>query len=140
MKVCVTSSGPDLDSAVDPRFGRCAYFIIVDTDTMQSSAIENDAAMASGGAGIRAAQTVASTGVEAVITGSVGPNAYPALQSSGIKIMTGAVGTVRETIQMMKQDQLQENATPGPAHRGMGMGRGRGMGGGRGQGRGRRNM
>ncbi len=138
MKVCVTSSGSDLDSPVDPRFGRCAYFIIVDTDTMQSNAIENDAAMASGGAGIRAAQMVASTGVEAVITGSVGPNAYPALQSSGIKIMTGAVGTVREAIQMMKQDQLQQNAPPGPAHRGMGMGRG--MGGGRGQGRGRRNM
>jgi predicted Fe-Mo cluster-binding NifX family protein len=129
-----------MDSPIDPRFGRCAYFIIVDTDTMQHNAIENDAAMASGGAGIRAAQTVASTNVEAVITGSVGPNAHPALQSAGIKIMTGAVGTVREAVQKMKQGQLQQISTPGPAHRGMGMGRGRGMGGGRGQGRGRRNM
>lgn len=127
-----------MDSPIDPRFGRCAYFMIIDTDTMQHNAIENDAARASGGAGIRAAQTVASANVEAVITGSVGPNAHPALQSSGIKIMTGATGTVRDAIQKMKQGQLQQITTPGPAHRGMG--RGRGMGGGRGQGRGRRGM
>ena len=65
-KICVTSSGPTLESVDDPRFGRCAYFIIADPETLDFEDISNDAAMASGGAGVRAAQTVAAQNVEAV--------------------------------------------------------------------------
>lgn len=152
-KICITSSGPTLESQVDPRFGRCAYFIIADTETFAFEAISNEAAMASGGAGIRAAQTVAAQNVEAVLTGSVGPNAFPALQDSGIKILAGVAGTVRSAIESYGSGSLTELATPGPANvgkgqggtgRGLGMGRGGGMGmgmgrgGGRGGGRGRR--
>ena len=135
-KICVTSSGAELDSQVDPRFGRCAYFIIADLETGQFDAIENEAAMASGGAGIRAAQMVSEHDVEAVITGSVGPNAYPALQAAGIRILTGAFGTVKAAIDGYRSGALEEVSTPGPSHVGMGMGMGRGMGGGRGMGMG----
>lgn len=94
--------------------------------------------MASGGAGISAAQTVASKGVQTVITGSVGPNAYSALSSSGIEIMTGASGTVKSAIEDLKQGALTKITASGPAYAGMpgGMGGGRGMG--RRGGRGRR--
>ncbi|TFG29565.1 dinitrogenase iron-molybdenum cofactor biosynthesis protein [Candidatus Thorarchaeota archaeon] len=155
-RICVTSSGPTLESTVDPRFGRCAYFIVADTETLAFDAISNEAAMASGGAGVRAAQTVAAQNVEAVLTGSVGPNAFPALQDSGIKILAGISGTVKSAIESYKGGSLEELATPGPANvgkgqggpgrglgmgrgagMGMGMGRGGGMGSGRGGGRGR---
>ncbi len=138
-KICVTSTGPTLESQVDPRFGRCQYFVIVDPETMQFDAIPNDAASAAGGAGIRAAQTVSSYGVNVVITGSVGPNAYPALQSAGIRIMTSTIGTVEEVVERYKQGTLTEIAGAGLSHLGMGGGRGGGFGrgGGRGRGRGR---
>jgi len=136
-KICVTSTGPTLESMVDPRFGRCAYFIIADPETFTFEPISNEAAMASGGAGIRASQIVASMNVEAVLTGSVGPNAFPALQDSGIKILVGVSGTVKAAIERYKTGTLQELATPGPAKAGMnqgGVGRGMGMGGGYGRG------
>jgi predicted Fe-Mo cluster-binding NifX family protein len=93
--------------------------------------------MASGGAGPQAAQFIANKGAEAVITGNVGPNAASSLVAAGIKIFVGARGTVKETISLFKNGQLQEAAEATVAsHSGMGGGMGRGMGGsGRDQGR-----
>ncbi len=139
-RVCVTSTGPTLESFVDPRFGRCAYFVFVDTDTMAFDAVPNAAAMASGGAGIRAAQMISDRGVEVLITGSVGPNAYPALQSQGIRVMIFINGTVKDAVEQFLAGSLRETVAPGPAYAGAGRGasRGiRGMGGGMGHGRGR---
>lgn len=138
-KICVTSSGPTLESMVDPRFGRCAYFIIADSETFAFEAVSNEAAMASGGAGIRAAQTVASMNVDAVLTGSVGPNAFPALEDAGIRILAGVSGTVKAAIENYNNDGYQELETPGPSNVGKGQGgpgRGLGMGYGGGMGRG----
>jgi len=138
-RICVTSTGPTLESTVDPRFGRCAYFIIVDPETYTFEAVSNEAAMASGGAGIRAAQTVSSMNVDAVLTGSVGPNAFPALQDAGIKILSGVSGQVKSAIDNYKTDTFQELTTPGPSNVGKGQGgpgRGLGMGYGGGTGRG----
>ena len=98
MKICVTSTGDNLDSDVDPRFGRCRYFLIVDTDTMSYESISNENAMVSGGAGIQAAQTVAKVGVEILITGNVGPNAYQTLSAAGIKVFTGATGLIGKPV------------------------------------------
>ncbi|MFW9887157.1 MAG: NifB/NifX family molybdenum-iron cluster-binding protein [Candidatus Thorarchaeota archaeon] len=133
-KICVTSQGADMDALMDPRFGRCRYFIIVDLESGEFDAIDNDAISHAQGAGIRAAQTVVSTGVDAIITGSVGPNAYPALQNAGIRILTATSGTIRDVVESYKHGSLIEVAFPGPAHAGIGrgMGRGRGRGGRRG--------
>jgi len=138
MKIAVTSTGNTLDSPIDPRFGRCQFFVFVDPETMEFEAAENQAMMAAGGAGPQAAQFVANKGAEAVVTGNVGPNAVSSLGAAGIKIYVGATGTVRETISLFKNGQLQEaaEATVGQ-HAGMGGGMGRGMGGGKGQGGGR---
>jgi predicted Fe-Mo cluster-binding NifX family protein len=126
MIVCVSAAANSLDAPVDPRFGRCPYFIIVDSDTMQFEAVPNVASGAMGGAGIQAAQTIASKGVKVLITGNVGPNAFQALSAAGIKIVTGAYGTVREVVEKYKRGELKE--TDGPTvggHFGMGAGRGR---------------
>ena len=121
MKIAVTATGPNLDSPVDPRFGRCQYFIFVDSDSLQFEAIENENVMASGGAGIQSAQFVAQKGAEAVITGNLGPNASAALSASGMRVFLGATGTVREAIQMFKNGQLQEAFGPSvQAHSGIG--------------------
>jgi predicted Fe-Mo cluster-binding NifX family protein len=144
MKVAVCSTGDNLDSQVDPRFGRCAYFLIVDTETMEFEAIPNLAATQASGAGIMAAQLVGSKGVQAVIAGNYGPNAFQALNAAGIKTYSCIGGTVRDAVEALKSGNLTPLSSPNvQAHFGMGgqMGRGCGMGRGqgmcRGQGRGR---
>ena len=137
-KICVTASGPLLDSMVDFRFGRCAYFIFVDPETMQFDAISNEAARASGGAGILAAQKVMDLGADTVITGSVGPNAYPALENAGIRILSCNSGSVRTVIEEFKQGTLIQLAGANPVYMGMGGRRGMGLGRGRGGRRGQR--
>jgi len=141
MKIAVSSSGNDLDSQVDPRFGRCAYFVIVETDDMGFEAFENGSIALGGGAGIQAAQFVASKGAKAVITGNVGPNAVQTLSAAGVETFVGQSGTVRESIVRYTKGEINSTSTPNVAdHYGMGsgagMGRGIGMGRGRGMGRG----
>ena len=120
MKIAITAKGNTLESEVDPRFGRCSYFLIVDTDTMSFESISNESAMASGGAGIQAAQTVAKSGVEAVVTGNMGPNAFQTLSAAGIKVFTGANGTVKESIEKYKKGELKETEAPNvDSHSGM---------------------
>jgi len=99
MKIAVSASGTDRNAQVDPRFGRCQYFLIIDTDNDQTEAVPNAAQSAGGGAGIQAAQTVADRNVETVLTGNVGPNAHRALQAAGINVLTGVSGTVSEAVQ-----------------------------------------
>jgi predicted Fe-Mo cluster-binding NifX family protein len=141
MKIAVSSSGNDLDSQVDPRFGRCAYFVIVETDDMGFEAFENGSIAMGGGAGIQAAQFVASKGAKAVITGNVGPNAVQTLSAAGVETFVGQSGTVREAIDRYTKGKINSTSTPNVAdHYGMGsgagIGRGMSMGGGRGMGRG----
>ena len=141
MKIAVSSSGNDLDSQVDPRFGRCAYFVIVETDDMGFEAFENGSIAMGGGAGIQAAQFVASKGAKAVITGNVGPNAVQTLSAAGVETFVGQSGTVREAMERYTKGKINSTSTPNVAdHYGMGsgagMGRGMGMGGGGGMGRG----
>ena len=147
MKICVTATAGDLNAQVDPRFGRCQYFVIVDSETMAFEAMANEAIAAPGGAGIQAAQTMVNKGVDVVISGNIGPNAFQVLSTAGVKIATGAYGTVQEAAEMYKGGKLGETgASTVAAHAGMGatapgggfgMGMGGGRGGGRGQGMGR---
>ena len=127
MKIYVTSTGNSLEAQIDPRFGRCSYFVIVDSETMQFEAVPNMAASASGGAGIQAAQTVANKGVKLLITGNVGPKAFQALASASIEVATGAFGTVREAVEKYKRGELSKTGAPTVGgHFGMGGRGGRG--------------
>ena len=112
MKICVTSAGNNLDAQVDPRFGRCANFMIVDPESLEFKSIANPNMESAGGAGIQSAQLVAKEGVEAVVTGNVGPNAVQTLSSLGIKIFTGAAGTVKEAVQKYKGGEYKETNSP----------------------------
>ena len=112
MKIAITSTGKTLDSQVDPRFGRAACFIIVDTETMDFSAIENENAAAAGGAGISSAKVVIDVGAEAVLTGNCGPNAERTLTAASVKLYIGATGTVAEAVELFKSGKLTEAAGP----------------------------
>ncbi len=157
MKVAVTSTGADLNSQIDARFGRCQRFLIVELDDMSFEALENPNMALGGGAGIQSAQLMAEMGVKAVLTGNCGPNAYATLSAAGVEVVVGASGTVREAIELYKtgglsaaQDANVQSkfgmGTAAPTGQtpmagagmggGMGMGRGMGRGGGMGRGRG----
>jgi len=128
MKICVTAVSGSLDAQVDPRFGRCPYFVIVDSETMEFEALSNIASGSMSGAGIQAAQTVAGKGAEVLITGNVGPNAFQALSAAGIRVMLDAFGNVREAIKKYKSGELKVTNSPNVrGHFGMGLGRGRGQ-------------
>lgn len=120
MKVAITSQGDNLDAKVDLRFGRCDYFIIIDLEMEEVEAVENVASTAIGGAGPQAAQTLVDKGVEAVITGNIGPNAFQTLKAGSIKMFGGASGTVKETLAKYKNGELKEFSNSSvPGHSGL---------------------
>jgi len=145
MKIAVSATGPTLDATVDPRLGRCEYFIIVDPETMEFEGIQNPSTGLMHGAGIQTAQMIANKGAKVVLTGNCGPNAFQTLSAAGIQVITGVSGKVREAVERYKRGELKPTnqanvsshfgTTSGPFF-GSGMGAGRGMGMGRGMGRG----
>ena len=166
MKVVVTATEPSLDAPVDPRFGRCPYFLIVETDDLACEAVENPNVTLGGGAGIQSAQFMNEKGVRFVLTGNCGPNAYRTLSAAGVQVIVGCSGVARDVVEQFKAGQPRAAKEPnvaghfgtaGPAPdsqaassqgrpatdagqqppmTGMGMGRGRRGGMGKGMGRG----
>ena len=157
MKIAVSATSPTLDADIDPRFGRCAYFIFIETDDMSFEAVENTNAMLSNGAGIQSAQLVAEKGAGFILTGKCGPNSQHALSAAGIVMITDCSGNVKDNVENFKKGQLTaaspESTQTGPQQGlgvspsgnvprrsmyggGSGMGMGMGRGGGRGRGMG----
>jgi len=137
MKIAISAAAPDLDAQVEPRFGRCQYFVIVDPQSMEFEGLENSGAMAAGGAGISTAQMIADKGVEVVLTGNCGPNAYRTLSAVGVQVVTGVSGRIRDAVEAYGAGKLKPNAQPSvESHYGMGMASGTAGGMGRGMGRG----
>jgi len=126
---------------MDPRFGRCPFFVVVDLDSMSETSIPNANVNATSGAGIQVAQDVARQGAAALITGNIGPNAMQTLSAAGIDVyLHQGAGSVRDVLGKFKLGELTKVAgpsVPGHAGSGQGMGQGRGRGGGRGSGAGR---
>jgi len=134
-KIAVTSTGPTLEDTVEPRFGRCAYFLLIDTDTMDFEALQNPNIALGGGAGPQSAQLMAQKGASVVLTGNCGPNAFQTFGAAGIQVITGVSGQVRQAVDRFKRGELSPTETPNvQSHFGMGRGMGGGMG--RGMGRG----
>jgi len=142
MKIAVSSKGKYLDSLIDPRFGKCAYFLLVETDDMSFEVFDNQSTSLGGGAGIQSAQFISSKGAKALITGNCGPNAVKTLAAVGVEVFPGNTGIVREALQKLKNGELTAtNMAKSPEYSGLGggarFGRGMGLGGQRGMGRGR---
>ena len=122
MKIIITAISPSIDSNVDPRFGRGANFVVVDTNTLSWQAHANPGVGASGGAGSQAAQFAANQHASAIISGDFGPNAFEALQAAGIDMyLFGTSSTVKEAIDRFKAGELTRVGAPtGSGHHGRG--------------------
>jgi predicted Fe-Mo cluster-binding NifX family protein len=103
MKVEVSAKGTDLNAQIDPRFGRCKYFIIVDTDTMEFEAVKNPHADEARGAGVKAAELVIDQGVEMLLTGDCGPSASRVLGRAEVKVVKGVSRTVKDALEKAKE-------------------------------------
>ncbi len=112
MKICVTAQGNNLDTQVDPRFGRCQYFIIVDPETQEFEAIQNPNISAMGGAGVQSGQLVAGKNVKAILTGNVGPNAFQTLQAAGVEVIAGISGSVKEVVEKYNKGEFKPTQGP----------------------------
>lgn len=141
MKLALSSTGRELDSQLDPRFGRSAYFIIVDTDDMSFNAFENEQTGMTSGAGISSANFVISKGIKAVLTGNCGPKAMQVFSAAGIDVFTGQTGSVKNAVENYKKGNMQSSTTATVPEKagvsgaytskgGQGQGRGQGVGGG----------
>lgn len=106
MRIAISASGPRLTDQVDPRFGRCACFIIYDTESKTTESLDNGAAAGGGGAGVQAGQAVAGAHVDAVLTGNMGPNAYRVLEAAGVKCVMGCRGTVEKVVKDFQEGRL----------------------------------
>ncbi len=116
MKICVTANDSGLEASVTPHFGRCKYFVIVDPDSMKSESIENGSGSATGGAGVQAAQQVIGKGIDTLITGSVGPNAFSLLSSENVEMKIFTSGSVLEAINSYRSgslDSIEAANSPG---------------------------
>jgi len=113
MKIAVTSTGDNLNSEVDPRFGRAGYLIIFDSDTGEFEAVNNRKnIVAVHGAGVQAGEALILLGASVLITGHCGPTAFRVLDTAGIKVVTGATGTVEEVLKLYEKGDLKEVGGP----------------------------
>ncbi|MEJ5363982.1 MAG: NifB/NifX family molybdenum-iron cluster-binding protein [Desulfosoma sp.] len=113
MKVAVSCTGKDLDSQVDPRFGRAACFLLVDTETLAFEVVSNTQNLqAAQGAGVQAASLIARKKPDAVLTGHCGPKAFQVLQAAGIPVYVGVSGTVKEAIACFQKGELTPSTAP----------------------------
>jgi len=112
VRIAIASTGKTLESEVDQRFGRAAYFVIVDTETMNFSTFANDRVAAEAEAGVGAARAVAGAGVRGVLTGNCGPNAERILRAAGVRLYSPVAGTVLEAIELFQSGRLIEAEGP----------------------------
>ena len=119
-KIAVTAVAPSLDADIDPRFGRCRYFLLVDPGRETFEALENTNTVR-GGAGMQAAEMIAAKGARLLLTGECGPSALKALAVAGVQVVPGCSGTVRAVIKQFQAGQLQPagkaKVTPDPSAR-----------------------
>ncbi|MEJ2657839.1 MAG: NifB/NifX family molybdenum-iron cluster-binding protein [Desulfobacterales bacterium] len=107
MKIAITSQGPHLDSLVDPRFGRAAYILIVDTETFDFEVLDNNENVnALKGAGIQAASMVNDKGARVLLTGYCGPKAFQVLNAAKINVADNVEGTVRDAVETFNEGKF----------------------------------
>ena len=109
MKVAVSARGSTPDSDIDERMGRAYWLMIYETKTNAWQAINNEVSRnAHNGAGQQTANLLIELGVEAVLTGEVGPRVFRLLNGAGIEIYLGAAGTVMDTLVSWHDGELNK--------------------------------
>ena len=98
MKIAIPVDEKSLESNVCVSFGRTPYFLIYDVDTKESVFLDNSAAASTGGAGIKAAQTIVDNKANVLLTPRCGENAAEVLKSADIEIFKTTSASVKDNI------------------------------------------
>ncbi len=113
MIVAVPTSGKEISSSVDTRFGRAVGFILYDTDSCRHRHIENLLdELALEGAGVQAARNLIREKVEAVITGHCGPKAFNLFSEAGVTVYSGVSGPISTAIESLSAGKLKALKSP----------------------------
>lgn len=116
MKIAISSHDGKVNTQFSSRFGRCEYFIFVDSQTRAWEAKSNPAAAARGGAGAQVVQFLSNHHVDVTISGRYGPNAFTALEAAGIRSYLAVEGTPQELLEQFLAGELkQARSATGPA-------------------------
>lgn len=115
-KIAISSEGPSLSDALDPRFGRTGGFVFADLISGELRYLDNGTSQAlAQGAGIQASENLARAGAQVLITGFVGPKAFIALEAAGVKVVQGLEHlTVGEALELYKTGDLAFSEGPEP--------------------------
>lgn len=119
MKIAISTEGKTVDSVLDKRFGRCDYFQIHNTENGEVKVIENEGKISSGGAGIAASQQLLDEGIDVIITGNLGPNAFKIINKANIKAYQCDEVSISSVLEKYKKGELTELKMPGRAHHGL---------------------
>ena len=106
MKVALPVENKSLEMPVCPSFGRAPLYVLIDTDSGTYEFLDNAAAASQGGAGIKAAQALADSGVKALITCRCGENAAQVLNAAGVKMYKAQDGSVKDNIAAFRGGKL----------------------------------
>jgi predicted Fe-Mo cluster-binding NifX family protein len=107
MKIAVSSRGKELESMLDPRFGRAPYLVIYDTEADDFEVVDNTTAtQLAHGAGIQTAQSVLNQHPDLVVSGNFGPKASQVLSAAKIRLATSPEVSISEVLEMAKNDKL----------------------------------
>jgi predicted Fe-Mo cluster-binding NifX family protein len=112
MKIAIASKGKTISSRVDDRFGRCPYFLVLDTQSMTTETIENPGQKEKNAAGIRACQMLITKDIDALVVKNIGHNALVTLTGAGMDVYTVASGTVSAAIEKVKRGELTAAERP----------------------------
>lgn len=116
MKIAISAKGKITDDSLDPRFGRCEYFQIYDTEVKATKIVKNKGQEASGGAGIAAANQLIEEEVDVIITGSLGPNAFEIIEKTDIKAYKCDNIAISEALEKYNNNELEEITIAGKAY------------------------
>lgn len=107
MKIALPAENKDINSMICASFGRAPYYLIYDTVMQSSVFVGNTAAASAGGSGIKAAQLLVDSNINALITPRCGQNAALVLQAAGIDLYQSKDATLAQNIALLQQDKLE---------------------------------
>lgn len=112
MRVAFTTSGEDLNAPLDLHFGRAPKFLVYDLETETFQVIDNKRCLdAVQGAGIQAAETIARSGAECLVTGHCGPKAFRVLSAAGVVVYQTDVSPVALALEAWRNGALRPMAS-----------------------------
>jgi predicted Fe-Mo cluster-binding NifX family protein len=108
MKIAISATGKTKEDSLDMRFGRCKYFQIHDTESGKVKILENEGQNASAGAGINTSNQLVDEGIDVIITGNFGPNAFEIIEKAGIKAYKCGNIAISSVLEKYKNNELEE--------------------------------